>query len=134
MYNPLFLMKQNFVAGYVIFIAAVLAMSVLKPENVFAQVCWPSRYMEQYACESTCTTREDCCENGGYNACSGNPDLPCSQCDLYPNAGICAWYCDSWLTSSTGQCINTGSFLGSCSSASEGCTWGGMLSTCIPLR
>jgi hypothetical protein len=99
-------MKQSSVLGYVMFIAVILAMSVLKPEKVFAQVCWPSRYMEQYACESTCDNPADCC-NEEYYACSGDPSRRCdgladtTMCvahGVYPNAGSCAWFCDDWKT------------------------------------
>lgn len=122
---------------YLIFAVFILAMSTLKPEKVFAQVCYPSRYMEQYACVLGCVGQA-CCDLP-YYACSGDPSRSCggpgdtTSCVAngpYPNAGSCAWFCDDWATSSAGVCTNTGSFLGSCTSASAGCTWTGSITTC----
>lgn len=132
-------MKLLHITCYLVFAVFILAMSALKPEKVFAaQVCWTQRYMKQFACETNCTGRL-CCDGPGYWGCSGNPSRPCvegSSCPIngtYPtNDGTCAWYCDKWLTcTDVGcKCIDTGDFLGKCSSKADRCNWIGKLQTC----
>ena len=103
--------------------------------HVGAQVCYPSRVIDQWSCliSTLCQTDpQSCCLSGGFK-CSGSlegcdPDNPdCTHGGVYPDAGTCRYFCDDW---DDGSVCSVTDALGSCSSVAEGCNWVGTVTSC----
>ncbi len=97
---------------------------------VNAQVCYPARTIDQWAC----LVLTSCPQENQYRACAANPSRSCAvaaDCNataIYPvGQGPCATFCSSWETGS--ECKQTENFSVSCSGPPS-CSWSGSLTTC----
>ncbi len=101
--------------------ALLLFWILASPPRVAAQICYPSRIINQWACLVTqnCTSGHWGCSANPSRSCVPDATTPPDNCNAggpYPfGQGPCTYICDSWTTGSS--CLQTGSYTVACSAA-----------------
>ncbi len=121
-------MIRSILIGTMFFVFA----SFLKPETIFAQVCAPTRIINQYACVTlgqTCNNWEPRCAWSGERCGLGDLGRATGVCGD-PGDGVCTNYCTSYTPTGPPTCRNTGTQVVACSAAAAGCSWTNQIIDC----